>query len=597
MNNASLELGGTNWAEKDGNILGYSVGDTSGKYSPQEFTFARGSNLSATRIDRAGLIVKGRENVLLQSNQFDTTWTLNVNASAASGQSGYDGSNDAWLLSTIGGQYSSARQVISSSGVHTFSVYAKAGSLSAMALSINVTGNATYQWFDLSNGTLGVNQDNNEIDATIELVNGTTDWYRCSVTHTGSLIDVRIFPTLINTFSTTAGNILIQDAQFELGLAASSYIESGATNGTAGVLENTPRLNYTTGVANPYLLLEPSRTNLIAQSEYFGDSYWTKIGASVVGGYSSPEGLSNAYKLVEDTSTGTHRVDSIEWIFITGGTTVTQSVYVKANGRTIVGLQDNALGAGHAVFNLSTVTVLTVYGVSAKIETLPNGWFRISYTFVSGGSGSMPYKTGIYALDTYTSGTPLSNTYTGDGTSGLYIYGAQLEIGSYPTSYIPTYSVSATRAADSCSKTNASGEIGQTEGTMYAEINFVDNNTDSMFMTIGDGTSNNRIHIGYDKTSDWIYCNVKAAGLQQALITSSSPSDGIKKIAVAYKQNDYVVYINGVSVGADTNANVPTLTKIYIGGYFSAGFEHSVKQNLLYKERLTNAELATLTTI
>ena len=70
MNNASLELGGTNWAEKDGNILGYSVGDTSGKYSPQEFTFARGSNLSATRIDRAGLIVKGRENVLTYSNDF-----------------------------------------------------------------------------------------------------------------------------------------------------------------------------------------------------------------------------------------------------------------------------------------------------------------------------------------------------------------------------------------------------------------------------------------------------------------------------------------------------------------------------------------------
>jgi hypothetical protein len=90
MNNASLELGGTNWAEKDGNILGYSVGDTSGKYFPQEFTFARGSNLSATRIGKTGLIVKGRENVLLQSNSFILLGEQNV--TLTSGQAGYDGS-------------------------------------------------------------------------------------------------------------------------------------------------------------------------------------------------------------------------------------------------------------------------------------------------------------------------------------------------------------------------------------------------------------------------------------------------------------------------------------------------------------------------
>ena len=125
MNNASLELGGTNWAEKDGNILGYSVGDTSGKYSPQEFTFARGSNLSATRIDRAGLIVKGRENLALQSNQFDTTW-VNINSNETSGQSGYDGSNDAWILSKSASGGFIYQIANSYSGVYTFSVYAKA---------------------------------------------------------------------------------------------------------------------------------------------------------------------------------------------------------------------------------------------------------------------------------------------------------------------------------------------------------------------------------------------------------------------------------------------------------------------------------------
>ena len=56
MSNASLELGGDNWAAKDGNLLGYAVGDSSGKYVPREFTFTRGSNLAATRVAANGLI-------------------------------------------------------------------------------------------------------------------------------------------------------------------------------------------------------------------------------------------------------------------------------------------------------------------------------------------------------------------------------------------------------------------------------------------------------------------------------------------------------------------------------------------------------------
>ena len=92
MSNGSLELGGDNWAAKDGNLLGYAVGDSSGKYVPREFTFARGSNLAATRVAANGLIEKGRENLLTQSNNFsDSDWTDQLDGSIVSGQSCYDG--------------------------------------------------------------------------------------------------------------------------------------------------------------------------------------------------------------------------------------------------------------------------------------------------------------------------------------------------------------------------------------------------------------------------------------------------------------------------------------------------------------------------
>ena len=95
--------------------------------------FSRGSNLAATSVGPTGLIEKGRENLLLQSNQFDTTWTA-VGTTLTSGQSGYDGTNDAWLLSKDSGQYRRIIQNISFSGVYTLSVYAKANTLSQIIL-------------------------------------------------------------------------------------------------------------------------------------------------------------------------------------------------------------------------------------------------------------------------------------------------------------------------------------------------------------------------------------------------------------------------------------------------------------------------------
>ena len=142
-----------------------------------DFTFSRGSNLAATRVNSDGLIEKGRENLLLQSNQFDTTW-IKSNASVTSGQSGYDDSSDAWLLEKTG-TGGNIRQSVSPSDVISFSVYAKAGDSDWIKILVNASANSPFKSFNLSNGTIGA--IGSPIDAKIEAV-GATGWYRISVT-------------------------------------------------------------------------------------------------------------------------------------------------------------------------------------------------------------------------------------------------------------------------------------------------------------------------------------------------------------------------------------------------------------------------------
>src|SRR6056300_506272 len=118
---------------KDGTL--YSAKPTNGD---GDFTFSRGSNLAATRVNSEGLIEKGRENLLLQSNTFDTTWTT-TSASVTSGQSGYDGTNNAWLLSKSGAG-GRVQQILTTSAVNTFSVYAKAGTKNWLATAHPTSG-------------------------------------------------------------------------------------------------------------------------------------------------------------------------------------------------------------------------------------------------------------------------------------------------------------------------------------------------------------------------------------------------------------------------------------------------------------------------
>jgi len=560
---------------KDGTL--YSAKPTNGD---GDFTFSRGSNLAATRIDSEGLIEKGRENMLLQSNSFDTTW-VNASSSETSGQTGYDGSSDAWLLSKSG---SNGRiyQNVAVSNVNTFSVYAKANTLNWVSLWTNIGTS----YFDLENGVVGDITASTSITSNIESVgNG---WYRCSFVFNTTISQVRIYPADGNLdTSGTSGSIYIQDAQLEVGLVATDYIETTTTTEQAGILEDMPRLDYSGGASCPSLLLEPQRTNLITNSEYF--DAWTKFNASITtNNATSPDGTTNANKLIPNTVATSHQVNQS----VTGAAH-TLSVFAKASEYQTLALF-YTVHDGRAVFNLNAGTITEETGtVTAKIEDYGSGWYRCSLSTTLTTHDAVR----IYAIN----GTTWADVNTaGDGTSGVYIYGAMLEAGSYSTSLIPTYGASVTRSFDDCTIANVSSLLGSGTGTAYVDLVVDGADTQgNIFLTLGVNTQN-LVYLWIQTSRTITYEAYESGGLTANISTSSgfyTYGDRIK-VAAVWADNDFAMYINGTLIGTDTSGTAPTPTKLWLGQYTGGNYKGAtINQAILFPTRLTNDELADLTTL
>ena len=358
---------------------------------------------------------------------------------------------------------------------------------------------------------------------------------------------------------TVVGNSAGTGANFSL------HISSGFTGGEL-VLDNISvkeitgdraRLNYEIegGLVNtkPSLLLEPQSTNLITYSEDFSQSYWVKSGASVTSGFVSPDGTNNAYKLVEDSANSRHFINSTE--FSTPDTVYSSSVFVKPNGRNKIALRENAQTGNYASFNLSNGTVIATNGVSASIELMFNGWYRINYQITSGASIILGFEL---LSDSYTSGDPYLNPYQGDGSSGILIYGAQVESQSYATSYIPTNGSTQTRAAETCNGAGTSSIFESSEGILYAEIAALANNADTLrWINLNNGATTNRVAFYY-RTDENQLTYLVSSGTTQVFstITLSSASSFIK-IAAKWKANDFALWVDGVKVVTDTSGNSP----------------------------------------
>ena len=565
-----------------------------------DFTFSRGSNLAATRVNSDGLIEKGTQNLLKYSGDLTQSQWQNVRTTDSTGHTGYDGTNDAFKIIPNTDNNTHRLDYVdtwATGQVYTFSFYAKEDGYNTIDIVIgDTTIGSDYGRFNLSTGTAS----NVGLSISTSMEDVGSGWYRCQVAQiSGSTTRINIG---INdgTTQSYAGDgtsgVLIQHPQLEQGLVATPYIETGASTAQAGILEDMPRLDYSGGATCPSLLLEPSRTNSIAHSEYFEASEWNYVNGvtRTANATLSPEGFENAYLITEDSSLAAHRIGQSAWNQSVANTSV--SVFAKANGTSYIVLGNaNMSPSMNTWFDLEGGVVGTQSPdiTSASIEPFENGWYRCSISY-------LPNKGNTYPTIYLSDADGASLTYQGDGVSGVYLYGYQIEVNaSYPTSYIPTYGASVTRNQDNTLNSSASSVIGQTEGAIYAEVDFKAISEESRFVQLSDGTNNNRFLVGSTATNG-VQIYVVSAGAVQWTPATTPFSDGVIKVAVAYKNNDYAMYVNGTQISTTTSASVPAMDEISIGYNSIVGNRHTAyghRKMMLFPTRLTNDELAQLTTL
>ena len=553
---------------------------------------------TATRVASNGLIEKVRTNLVLQSNTFSTTWT-NVNSTETSGQAGYDGTNNAWLLTdNATNGIHVLRQTPSTTGLVTLSVYAKAGTLNWMFLRGVQSSANVRAWFNLSTGTIGTVDAN----GTAKMESVGNGWYRCSLTIANMQSGFEVYIATasgdnVEGYIGSGQSIVIQNCQYEQGDIATDYIPTTTAAVSVGPVSNVPRLDYL-GSSCPRLLLEPQRTNLALYSENFDNAAWTKTNTTATANAAtSPDGYTNAESILDNSTSGQHRVENAISSSIATGQTVAISFFAKKNThdwcQVTSGGQTNDQWAS---FNLATGAVgNTSASANAKIENYGNGWYRLSIAATTTANNAI--LASIFSLTNNTNANTRSPSYVGTG-GGVYIYGAQIEAGSYASSYVNTLSASVTRVADAASKTGISSLIGQTEGTIFLDFVYDAENTANERFSISDGTSAKRIFVVIN-TSKLLSFTCTNAGSDQWNISTSLTVGQRYKIAGAYKANDIALYVNGVQIGTDAAASIPDCSNLYFANESGTTQEwnNPTSQLLLFKTRLTNAQLAELTTL
>ena len=343
------------------------------------------------------------------------------------------------------------------------------------------------------------------------------------------------------------------------------------------------------------LLVEPAATNLDTASSTV--AAWIEINATISADQTTaPDGVAtSADSVLETIANDTH---AIRQDYTLGAGSYIFSCFVKSIGGRNFQLFPQELGGGGSGggavrFDLSTGTVASGTGTITEIG---DGWYRVSGAAVTAGA------TGIRVIAYSVDGT--ATTFAGDVTKGFYMWGMQVEAGPIATSYIPTTTASVTRAADDITLGSASSLIGQTEGTLYVEVDWrLTSGTSQRIFVISDGTSDNVLQI-YNRDSPIELRMLLNAGggideVHQG--QSSTNYSGIQKIAFAYKQNDCELYRNGSSISSTTSADLSalaTLTNIDLG-YPAAGEQANmwIRAVALFPTRLSDAECEALTTV
>lgn len=539
---------------------------------------------TATRVNSSGLIEVVPRNLLTYSEQFENANWGKINATVTTNATTAPNgmiTADKLIATAVSGIHIALQ--IGAGAINgqnlTLSVYAKSSGLTRLEFVNNGggTGIASY------NLTTGVATLSSGVSATMQDVgNG---WYRCVLTFTPNAtgnynIQIRLLDSSGN--STFTGNatdgIFVWGAQIDNGSTATEYFPTTTRL-------NIPRIDYTNGSC-PSLLVEPQRTNLLTYSNTFSNAAWIKLNCSVASNsIISPDGTQNSTTLTSSVTNTNYLYNAIT----TANGLYTLSCFVKYLDTNTVNLSmtDFATGEASAKFNFNTGLFNTpiVSGswtnTTTNVITLTNGWFKISITSQKNAGLSVSSRIDGFAVG-----------------KSVYIWGAQLEAASYPTSYIPTVASSVTRNADVISKTGI-GSIFGSSYTIYGDfINQNVNTTRLLSLKIPSGGNYDNFITIYQNGTALTATGNNASSAEQFAITSGSFSLNQRlKFALRCQNNNVAFYINGNQIGVDTSCTIPAVTAIYVGNYVDVFGVSVINSVSVFNSALTNTELAQLTTL
>jgi hypothetical protein len=533
-----------------------------------DLTFTR-SNDTASRVASDGLIQKVRTNVFSFSEDFSTSsgfFAGVTGASTATFTANYgtapDGTAtaDRIQLELNGEPYADwLRPFAVTTGVgYTYSIYLK-----------SLSGTPTIEF--LNDGSVGIQK-------TL-----TTDWVRYDYTWTSA--GATIYPRfLLGAATSSSADILAWGAMVEVSdFGPTDYIATTSAAVSVGPVANLPRLDYSGGATCPKLLLEGQRTNAITFSESFDNAAWTKGGDVILtANYAtSPDGYQNADRVVADTSSSGH----IVYRSITTTGTHTISIFAKASGYnyTFFGYDGGNLTFG-IVFNLSNGTISqNPSGLTGTIEAVgSDGWYRCTLTF------NAPASRYFVVSPHDNSG---SYNWTGNGTDGILIYGAQAELlSSYATSYIPTLSAAVTRGADDVSDSTFTA-LPNANFTIFFEVNEWSGSDGNNYQVRFFDASGNRDIQFRNRPEGWRWLIVNDAGGSAYLNT---PSYTFTKMACRYNGTNYQLFADGSAFGAPFAASDSGILD-YFDSYPIGVM--GIKQMLCFPTALSDTDCETLTTL
>ena len=358
-----------------------------------------------------------------------------------------------------------------------------------------------------------------------------------------------------------------------------------------------PRYDYSpaTTPATPLgMLVEESRANLVTYSEQFNNAAWTGSGLLAFGSGSTadatvaPSGTTTADLLTENSSTSTHYIDCTSITFTAAKYTI--SVFAKYNGRRYLTMQGSSVVFSTDIASFDLVSGSASFasaGSTATIAAVGNGWYRCSWTITTAAASGV-----VTLLLSDVSGTR-SRSYTGDGVSGIYLWGAQVELGAFPTSYIPNNSGSGsvTRAADIVKLTgSALTTIGGTAGTVVEEINLRGTTAATQY-----GIYGNSVSPGYFDSALVVKAtngtNVLSSGVTAVVGTAG-------RFGLAWDASGRAISYSGSAAVTDANGFGTIGSTVYIGSNNASNTANGwVRSMALYNQKLSSATLAQKTTV